>query len=114
MQLMCSSSEEGDTEGLGIFPEKVKLFRIDEKVPHMGWNSISKFSHPLFDNLPKPPWFYFVHSFYAELGDSCIAECQHGDEFAACLARENFYAAQFHPEKSGKTGEQFLKNFIEL
>lgn len=114
MQLMCSWSEEGNTEGLGIFPERVLRFRIQEKVPHMGWNSLTENRHPLLYNLPKPSWFYFVHSFYAEIGPSTVGIARHGIDFAAFLHRENFYAAQFHPEKSGATGAQFLKNFLEL
>ncbi len=114
MQLMCSSSDEGQTQGIGIFPESVKLFEIEEKVPHMGWNSIDLPQHPIFKGLPEPAWFYFVHSYYAEMGPSCLAASSHGIQFAACLARDNFHAVQFHPEKSGETGHFFLKNFIEI
>ena len=114
MQLMCSFSEEGATSGLGIFAEKVKLFRGPEKVPHTGWNSVDKADDLLFAGLPDRPWFYFIHSYYAEPGDSTLSCCQHGVSFAACLKKDNFYAVQFHPEKSGETGARLLKNFINL
>ncbi len=114
MQLMCSGSEEGNSDGLGIFPERVKKFRISEKVPHMGWNSLTELKSPLLTSLPDPAWFYFVHSYYAEIGPSCIGKSGHGHDFAACLQKNNFYAVQFHPEKSGKAGEQVLNNFISL
>ncbi len=114
MQLMCSSSEEGNTSGLGIFPEKVKRFRISEKVPHMGWNSLEMTENSLFTFLPEPAWFYFVHSYYAEIGSSCVGSSHHGIDFAACLQKKNFFAVQFHPEKSGEIGEQLLRNFIAL
>jgi len=114
MQLMCSSSEEGNTAGLGIFSEKVKRFRVTEKVPHMGWNSIETTENPIFASMPEPAWFYFVHSYYAEIGSSCIGTAQHGIEFSACLQKKNFFAVQFHPEKSGAIGEQLLRNFISL
>lgn len=114
MQLMCSSSEEGNTPGLGIFPEKVKRFRILEKVPHMGWNSLEMTRNPLFASLLEPAWFYFVHSYYAEIGSSCISSAHHGIDFSACLQKKNFFAVQFHPEKSGAIGEQLLRNFFAL
>lgn len=114
MQLMCSWSEEGDTKGLGIFPERVRKFRISEKVPHMGWNSIQNKDNSLFFSLPETAWFYFVHSYYAELSSSSIASAVHGIKFAACLQKNNFYAVQFHPEKSGEVGEQLIKNFMLL
>ncbi len=114
MQLMCQHSEEGDTSGMGIFSEKVKRFQIDEKIPHMGWNELKKDDNRLFDNLPDAAWFYFVHSYYAVPGSNTIASSFHGIEFGACLHYENFYAVQFHPEKSGKIGQQLLNNFINL
>ncbi len=114
MQLMCSFSEEGSTSGLGIFSEKVKLFRVSEKVPHTGWNSVSKADNHLFDGLSDQSWFYFIHSYYAEPGESTIAFSEHGISFAACLKKDNFYAVQFHPEKSGETGARLLRNFLSL
>lgn len=114
MQLMCSHSEEGDTPGLGIFREKVRLFRIGEKVPHMGWNSIATGHDPLLRGIKDPAYFYFVHSYYCEMGDETVSACDYGIKFSAYLQKDNFYAVQFHPEKSGPLGAMFLKNFIEL
>jgi glutamine amidotransferase len=114
MQLMCSSSEEGDTPGLGIFGEKVRLFRIPGKVPHMGWNTLSLESKGLFEGMNPDPYVYFVHSYYAETGPDTIAVCNYGIDFSAALRMDNFYGTQFHPEKSGETGMQILQNFMKL
>ena len=114
MQLMCAWSEEGDTRGLGIFKERVYKFRINEKVPHMGWNTLMPSTDPLLTDLPEQAWFYFVHSFYAESGESTVASCEYGISFGAYLKKDNFYGVQFHPEKSGKTGSKFIQNFIAL
>jgi imidazole glycerol-phosphate synthase subunit HisH len=120
LQLMCSHSEEGDTTCLGIFPEKVKKFILPQddltsfKVPHMGWNSVSGLKTPLFDHISEADYFYFVHSFYASAGIDTAATCNYMVPFSAALQRDNFYATQFHPEKSGKTGAKILENFINL
>ncbi len=120
LQLMCAHSEEGDTTCLGIFPEKVKKFvpKPEEtalfKVPHMGWNSISGLKTPLFNNISEEDYFYFVHSFYATTGADTAATCNYLVPFSAALQRDNYYATQFHPEKSGKTGAKILGNFINL
>jgi imidazole glycerol-phosphate synthase subunit HisH len=120
LQLMCRHSEEGDTTCLGIFDERVKKFipAVSEnaklKVPHMGWNTISKLSGSLFGGIPEGQYLYFVHSYYATKGKDTIASCNYMEEFSAGLQYKNFYATQFHPEKSGKTGAQILKNFLEL
>ncbi|MCX6227250.1 MAG: imidazole glycerol phosphate synthase subunit HisH [Bacteroidia bacterium] len=114
MQLMCSWSEEGDTPALGIFHEKVKLFRGAIKVPHMGWNSIRFNPGGLFNGLQSGCYVYFVHSFFAEAGDTTLATCDYGIPFSAALHRNNFYAVQFHPEKSGEVGQLILRNFIEI
>lgn len=120
LQLMCSYSEEGDTECIGIFDEVVRKFEPQEnqngrfKVPHMGWNRIYDVKSRLFDGNLHDGYAYFVHSYYASVGADTIASCDHGIPFSAALHRGNFYATQFHPEKSGKTGAQILKNFIEL
>ena len=120
LQLMCAYSEEGDTECLGIFPEKVKKFVLSQddltsfKIPHMGWNSISGLKTPLFDRISDEDYFYFVHSFYATIGTDTAATCNYLVPFSAALQRDNFYATQFHPEKSGKTGAKILENFINL
>ena len=114
MQLMCSHSEEGDTPGLGIFKEKVKLFKIREKVPHMGWNSIQTGGDKLLEGLIDPAYFYFVHSYYCEVGTETQSVCEYGIPFSAYLRKDNFYAVQFHPEKSGPLGSLLLQNFIKL
>ena len=114
MQLMCSWSEEGDTPAMGIFPQKVELFHGSVKVPHMGWNSISFNQDGLFRGIESGSYVYFVHSYFVESGASTLATCDYGIRFSAALHRDNFYAVQFHPEKSGEIGQQILKNFIEL
>ncbi len=114
LQLLCSYSQEGNTKALGIFSQEIKLFPPKAKVPHIGWNSIKTKKNILFSSLPQEPFVYFVHSYYAELGEYTIAETNYIFPFSAALQKNNFYALQFHPEKSGKTGEQILKNFIEL
>src|SRR6056297_973993 len=114
LQLMCKHSQENDTRGLGIFPAEVKYFDIDKKVPHMGWNNFTEIKGELFKKIDKSDYVYFVHSYYAELTDYTCAKSSYGVEFSAALQKDNFYATQFHPEKSGKVGEQILRNFIEL
>ena len=120
LQLMCTHSEEWDTTCLGIFPEKVKKFVTppDEsasyKIPHMGWNSVSDLKTPLFAGISEEDYFYFVHSYYATTGADTAAICNYLVPFSAALQRDNFYATQFHPEKSGSTGAKILENFINL
>jgi glutamine amidotransferase len=114
MQLMCSHSEEGDTACLGIFPEKVKRFPAGEKVPHMGWNELEDLKSPLMAGVGPGSDVYFVHSYFAEAGPDCIATTHYGLPFAAAMARDNFYAVQFHPEKSGEVGAVILQNFLKL
>ncbi|MFT6755416.1 MAG: glutamine amidotransferase [Urechidicola sp.] len=114
MQLMCTSSEEGTIDCLGIFNAKVKLFPPKEKVPHIGWNSLYELKGDLFKEMSAPEDVYFVHSFYAELCEETSAECNYIFPFSAALQKDNFYATQFHPEKSATVGEQILKNFLAL
>ena len=116
MQIMCRHSEEGDTECLGLFDTRVRRFRPspDIKVPHMGWNRIGNLETRLFRDIPGGSHVYFVHSYYPALCPDTIATARHGKLFSAALKYENFYGTQFHPEKSGDTGEQILKNFLEL
>ncbi len=114
MQLMCKYSEEGDTPGLGIFDVDVKRFQIQEKVPHMGWNVISNLSTPLFDGIPDRSYMYFVHSYYVPNNVNSIAQTDYEISYCSALAKENFYGVQFHPEKSGKLGEQILSNFLTI
>lgn len=114
MQLMCSHSEEGNTECLGIFPERVKRFPEGEKVPHMGWNELEDLKSPLMQGIAPGSDVYFVHSYFAEAGPDCIATTTYGLPFAAAMARGNFYGVQFHPEKSGEVGQRILGNFLKL
>lgn len=114
MQLMCKYSEEGDTNCLGIFDSDVKLFPPQEKVPHMGWNDLTALNGDLFKNIKPLDDVYFVHSYYAELCNDTSAQCDYILPFSAALQKNNFYATQFHPEKSADVGEQLLKNFLAL
>lgn len=114
LQLMCNHTEEGNTKCLGIFDTEVKLFPPKEKVPHMGWNNFEKLEGSLFKNIDPKDDVYYVHSYYAELCSSTIATCKYINAFSAALQKDNFYATQFHPEKSADVGEQLLKNFLEL
>ncbi len=114
LQLLCNYSEERETKCLSIFDEAVKRFPPKEKVPHMGWNSIKFSNNKLFTNIPNESFVYFVHSYFVELNKHTIAETNYILPFSSALQKNNFYALQFHPEKSGKIGEQILKNFIEL
>jgi len=114
MQLLCNYSEEAQTNCLKVFPNQVKLFKGECKVPHVGWNNINNLKGDLFTNIKKNAYVYFVHSFYVESQSNTIATCNYMGEFSAAIQKENFYAVQFHPEKSGDVGQQILKNFIEL
>lgn len=114
LQLLCNYSEEGNTKCLGVFDENVKRFPPKKKVPHMGWNSIKFSDNKLFANIQDNAYVYFVHSYFAELSKDTIAETDYIQPFSSALQKDNFYALQFHPEKSGLIGEQILKNFIEL
>lgn len=114
MQLMCRSTEEGPTSGLEIFDAAAKKFPATDIVPHMGWNNLEQLDGPLFKGLENTEDFYFVHSYYAELSRQTAASCNYILPFSAALQKDNFYAVQFHPEKSGKPGLQLLQNFLEL
>jgi imidazole glycerol-phosphate synthase subunit HisH len=114
MQLMCEYSDEGETHGLGIFPHRVVKFEPTMKVPHMGWDNITRVQGPLFTPDMEGGFVYFVHSYYVPLGSDTVAACDYIMPFSAAIQKDNFYAMQFHPEKSGKLGEQILKNFLEL
>ncbi|MEK6508651.1 imidazole glycerol phosphate synthase subunit HisH [Myroides sp. C4067] len=115
MQLLCHSSEEGNVAGLGVFDNEVKLFPATDIVPHMGWNNCDMIEEEtLFKEIEELDDFYFVHSYYATLSKETIAVNNYIVPFSAALAKGNFYAVQFHPEKSGKVGELLLKNFLEL
>ena len=114
MQLMCTHTAEGDVAGLGIFHEVVIQFEQKQKVPHMGWNTIFKMTDPLFSGIHEHSSVYFVHSYYVPISKYTAAASYYGKAFSAALQKDNFYAVQFHPEKSGIIGEQILKNFISL
>ena len=114
MQLMCKSSEEGSTKGLGIFDVDVKRFNNTVKVPQMGWNTITDLKSDLFKGIKNQEFMYSVHSFYAENCKESIATTTYSIDFTSALKHNNFYGVQFHPEKSSTAGEQILKNFIEL
>ncbi|AQS93075.1 imidazole glycerol phosphate synthase subunit HisH [Polaribacter sp. BM10] len=114
MQLMCNSSEEGNTKGLGIFDVDVKKFSKAVKVPQMGWNVIYNLNSDLFTGIKEKEFMYLVHSFYAENCKEAIATTDYELEYASALQKDNFYGVQFHPEKSSKAGEQILKNFLNL
>ena len=117
MQLMCSHSDEGDTDCLGIFNAEVKRFipqRHEDKVPHIGWNSLADRKGELFKRLPENPYVYFVHSYYVSVTEETAATSNYIHPFSAAMQKDNFYATQFHPEKSGQTGELILSNFINL
>lgn len=114
MQLLCQHSEEGDTDLLGIIPLPVKRFETDLKVPHMGWNQLENMQSPLFAGIADGEHVYYVHSYYVPLSDFTIAQTSYPEPFSAALQYKNFYAAQFHPEKSGPAGAQILQNFLAL
>ncbi|WP_269684595.1 imidazole glycerol phosphate synthase subunit HisH [Flavobacterium lacustre] len=114
MQLMCNSSEEGDTKGLGIFDVDVVKFSSKVKVPQMGWNNIYNLKSDLFKGISENEYMYLVHSFYAPICAETIATTNYELEYSSALENDNFYGTQFHPEKSGDIGEQILGNFLKL
>ena len=114
MQLMCKSSEEGDTKGLGIFDVDVVKFTPKVKVPQMGWNQIYDLKSDLFKGISENEFMYLVHSFYAPNCDQAIAATNYELEYASALQKDNFYGTQFHPEKSGAVGEKILENFLKM
>lgn len=117
LQLMCRHSEEGNTDCLGIFDTEVKRFvpqRHEDKVPHMGWNTLQRLSTPLFNGVAEDAYVYYVHSYYASVCGQTIAQTNYLLDYSAALHKDNFYATQFHPEKSSLVGEQVLTNFINL
>lgn len=114
MQLMCNASEEGNTEGLGIFDVDVIKFSNAVKVPQMGWNTIYNLKTNLFQGIPENEYMYLVHSFYAPKCAETIAFSDYEKEYSVALQKDNFYGVQFHPEKSGSKGEQILSNFLYI
>ena len=114
LQIMCNHSEENDTNCLGIFNVDVKKFPPLNLVPHMGWNNLQNIGGELFKNITTSENLYFVHSYFAEIGPQSIATCDYILPFSAAMKKDNFYATQFHPEKSANAGADILKNFLEL
>ncbi len=117
MQLMCAYSEENNTNCLGIFEEQVKLFKPKEatiKVPQIGWNTISNLKTDLFKGVAEESYAYFVHGYYAALGNHTIGTTHYVQPYSCALHKDNFYGVQFHPEKSAKVGEQIIQNFLSL
>ena len=115
MQLLCASSEENETECLGLLPYRVGRFQSGPlKVPHMGWNSLTDLRGPLFDGVAEGTHVYFVHGYRVEAGVHTTAACEYGTPFSAALSHANFHAVQFHTEKSGPAGERILENFLKL
>lgn len=117
MQLLCRHSEEYNTDCLGVFDVDVKRFmptKHEDKVPQMGWNTITDCKSDLYKGFTKPEYVYFVHSYYAPLCEHTIATTDYIQPYSSSLHKDNFYATQFHPEKSGSVGERILKNFLEM
>lgn len=115
LQLMCNHSEESNTKGMGIFDVNVKKFvSNDLKIPQMGWNTVFDLQTPLFKSVPNNSYIYYVHSFAAQLGANTIAKSNYQYEYSAALQKNNFYAIQFHAEKSSIVGNQILENFIAI
>ncbi|GHU73081.1 imidazole glycerol phosphate synthase subunit HisH [Bacteroidia bacterium] len=116
MQLLCKHSEEGDVDCLGVFDTTVRRFqpeKHEDKVPHIGWNTITDLKSPLFQGLSNEDFVYFVHSYYVPKNEFAIAETDYIQPFTSALHKDNFYAVQFHPEKSGRVGEMILRNFLD-
>jgi len=117
MQLLCKYSEEGNTGCLGIFDVPVLKFQPErqaDKIPHIGWNTLTHLKGSLYSGLPEDEFVYFVHSYYVPVSDYTVAQTEYIQTFSASMHKDNFYAVQFHPEKSGRVGERILRNFIEL
>lgn len=116
-QLLCRHSEEGDTDCIGVFDADVRRFvskRHEDKVPAMGWNKITDLKSPLMKGINEGDYVYFVHSFYVPLCESTIATSDYILPYSACLYKDNFFSAQFHPEKSGNVGAKILQNFLDI
>ena len=115
-QLLCRHSEEGDVDCIGVFPADVKRFqptRHEDKVPAMGWQALHRLDSPLFTGIDEGAYVYFVHSYYVPLCPYTIAQADYILPYSAALHKDNFWTTQFHPEKSGKVGEQLLRNFLD-
>lgn len=113
-QLLCDFSDEGSTKCLGIFNLKVKEFPAKDIVPHTGWNNLEQITGELLDGISANDNFYFVHSYFCEIGENTTSECDYILPFSATLQKDNFYGTQFHPEKSGDVGSKIIENFLKL
>jgi glutamine amidotransferase len=113
LQLLCSGSEEGDTQCLGMLSGRVRRFLTPRKVPHIGWSEVRNLQHPVFREIPEGSYFYFVHSYRLEECADTVARCEYGEGFSAAAATRNYVGVQFHPEKSAEVGERLLRNFVE-
>ena len=114
LQLMCTYSEEGDTNCLGIFPNKVNRFKGNAIIPHMGWNNFEQTKGILFNGVEASSDVYYVHSYYADVSSNTTAVCNYIQPFSAAIEKDNFFATQFHPEKSADIGSRILNNFLKL
>lgn len=114
MQLLCDQSEEGNTDCLGVFKQKVLKFPETNKVPQIGWNNIRNLNSSLFKDVKEMEYMYFVHGYYAEKSPNTIASTNYGLEYSSALQKDNFYGVQFHPEKSSEAGQLILQNFLSL
>lgn len=119
MQLMCEYSEEGNTNCLGIFPQRVLKFKnvskdLNYKIPQIGWNKIYDLKTDLFENIRQNEYMYFVHGYYVEIGENTISKSNYLSEYSSGIQKNNFYAVQFHPEKSALAGQQIISNFLKL
>ena len=120
MQLLCAYSEENDTECMGVFSPVLRKFVARDdfpqriKIPHIGWNTINFEPHPLFSGVSSGSFVYYVHSYAAEIAPETIASTEYGASFSGAVHKDNFYAVQFHPEKSGEIGSRILRNFLDL
>ena len=117
MQLLCRFSEEGNTDCLGVFDVPVLKFqpeKQEDKIPHIGWNNLSNLKTDLYRGLPGGDFVYFVHSYYVPENKYTIATTEYIQKFSASMHKDNFYATQFHPEKSGAAGEKILRNFLQI
>lgn len=114
LQLMCRYSEEGDTNCLGVFDTVVKKFPPKDKVPHIGWNNFSNIQSEFLENIQLEDDMYYVHSYYAQVCEQTIATCDYIENFSTVMQKDNFYATQFHPEKSAEVGMRLLRKFLQL
>ena len=118
MQLLCQHSEENDTPCIGVFDTTVKKFQSPVenllKIPQIGWNNIAGLHSVMFEHVPENAYMYFVHSYYAALSADTVAITNYVINYSAALQKDNFYAVQFHPEKSATEGSRIIENFLNI